>query len=126
MAKTVPLDRLGAAIAEILGDYQEEVTENVIDAVEAVTKAGARAVSQSARSAVGGSGRYARGWKATVEKTRFGAEGNVHNASVPGLPHLLEHGHAKRGGGRVSGRTHIKPVEDRIVKDFERKVKQGV
>ena len=44
-------------------------------------------------------------------------------ATVPGLPHLLEYGHAKRGGGRVPGRAHIKPVEDKITKDFERKVR---
>ena len=123
MARTVPLDRLGAEIERVLEEYSTEVTDDMKDAVKEVTKAGQRAVSQGARAAFGGTGRYARGWHSKVETERLGAEGVIYNATVPGLPHLLEFGHAKRGGGRVSGRAHIAPVEDKIVREFERKVR---
>lgn len=123
MAKTIPLEKLGAEIEHILTEYSKEVTTELQDATELVTKAGARAVSQNARAQFGGSGKYARGWRGQTERDRLSAEGVIYNATTPGLPHLLEHGHAKRGGGRVPGRSHIKPVEDKIIKDFERKVR---
>ena len=38
---------------------------------------------------------------------------------TPGLPHLLEHDHALRGGGLYisAQHKHIKPVEEKLVKD---------
>lgn len=126
MARTVPLERLGVEIEKILEEYSDEVTEDIKDTVEKVTKAGARTVNQNARSSMDGTGRYARGWRGQVEKTRFTAEGVIYNASLPGLPHLLENGHAKRGGGRTRAIVHIKPVEEKLAKEFEQKVRAAI
>ena len=125
MANTVPLEKLGDEISRILDEYSAEVVDDTKDAVEEVTKAGARALAQTARAAFKGK-RYARGWRGKVEKDRYNAEGVIYHSTVPGLPHLLEHGHAKRGGGRVNGRQHIKPVEEKIAKEFEMKVRAAI
>ena len=123
MAKRLKgVDGLAAEIESILEEYQDKINDGVQDAVEAATKAGAKAVKQEAQSMFNGTGKYARGWSSRIEKDRLGAHGVIFNKSVPGLPHLLEHGHANRGGGRPPGRVHIKPVEDMITKEFEQKV----
>ena len=126
MAKKVPLDKLQSEIEKILVDYKDQVTDGVQGAVEAVTKAGAKAVRSEAQSKFRGTGKYAKGWTSKVEKSRLGAEGVIYNKAAPGLPHLLENGHANRGGGRTPGREHIKPVEEKINKEFEEKVVKAI
>ena len=112
---------LASEIESILEEYQEHINDGVQDAVEAVVKAGAKAVKQEAQGTFSGTGKYARGWTYKFEKDRVGAQGVIYN-KTPGLPHLLENGHANRGGGRTPGRPHIKPVEEKINKEFEQKV----
>lgn len=119
-------DGLAQEIEKILDEYQESVTKDLAEAVTDVTKAGAKAVKQEAQSSFNGTGQYAKGWKSKVEKDRLGAHGVIYNSKLPGLPHLLEHGHANRGGGRTPGKAHIKPVEDMINKQFEEKVVKAI
>lgn len=120
MAKVVDLE---AEIGKILDKYEEEVKENLDEITKDIGKAGVRALKADSQNMFGGTGRYAKGWKSTVETSRVGTVVVLHNASVPGLPHLLEHGHAKRGGGRVPGRVHIKPIEEQLAAEFEAEVK---
>lgn len=126
MAKKTPIDKLSAVISDTLEAYGEELSENIAEAVKTVSKKGAQAVRQSAQQTFGGTGAYARGWTSRTETGRMSTQGIIYNRTMPGLPHLLENGHAKRGGGRVAGRAHIKPVEDEIVKDFVQAVDKAV
>ena len=131
MAKKIPIDRLAAEINKILTEYGNEVQENVDDAARRVTKAGAKAVRGNAQSTfrVGnGEKNYAKGWTSKFETGRLSAQGIIYNKDLPGLPHLLEHGHANRNGGRtpVPGRPHIAPVEQKIIEDFEKAVKKAI
>lgn len=126
MAKKIPIDRLSAEINKILTEYGEEVQQNVDEAAAKVTKAGVRAIRSNASGTFGGSGKYAKGWTSKFEKGRMSSQGIIYNGAVPGLPHLLEHGHANRNGGRTAGRPHIAPVEQKLIEDFEKKVKAAI
>lgn len=120
MAK-VTIDNLAEAIGDVLEKYGEEVGDLTADAVKEVTKLGVKAVKSNSRT-FGGTGKYASGWTSRVESGRMSTQGTIYNGKVPGLPHLLEHGHAKRGGGRVSGRVHIAPVVDEIEKALQKEI----
>lgn len=59
-------------------------------------------------------GDYKKGWKLK----KIGKGYVAHNKTDYQLTHLLEKGHAKRGGGRVEAKVHIDPAEHRAVTSF--------
>lgn len=122
MAIKTSMEQLEAAVGRILKDYGDEIDQSVGEVTTRLARSGAAALRTASANTFGGSGRYAKGWTATVQKTRTGTSAVVHNAETPGLPHLLENGHANRGGGRTPGRPHIAPIEAELVAAFEREV----
>lgn len=125
MARRITIDQFASSIHDILEKYGDDITENMEAAVKAVSRKGAQAVKSAASSTFNGT-KYAGGWTSRTETGRMSAQGTIYNRTVPGLPHLLENGHAMRGGGRVAGRPHIKPVEEQIIQEFEQEVRKSI
>lgn len=123
MSRRIKADQLSAVVDGILAEYGNAVAENIDEITRSVSKAGVKAVRSAARGAVGGTGKYPSGFTSRVETGWFSAQGTIYNQDVPGLPHLLEYGHAMRNGGRVAGRPHIKKVEEELIKQFEQQVR---
>lgn len=123
-SRKITADNLGEAIAEILEEYGDEVQKDMDDVVKDVGKAGVKAI-KSASGVFGGTGKYRKGWTSQTDTERYGSTVTIYNRT-PGLPHLLENGHAKRGGGRVPGKTHIAPVEQELIKQFEEQIEKAV
>ena len=126
MAK-VKADALSEAVEKILDQYAEDVSGNLEEINKKVAQAGVKELRSASASAVGGSGKYAKGWAVTVENERLKKTAVIHHKTMPGLPHLLEHGHiTKRNGKRVYPDTpahpHIADVERNIVELYEREV----
>lgn len=119
MARREPVERLNAAIAKIVEDYAQDITRDVGVLAVAVAKAG---VQELKRTSPRKMRKYAKGWKSQVETSRTGTSVTIYNGEKPWLAHLLENGHAKRGGGRVAPRPHIRPVEQKLVTEFEKAV----
>lgn len=126
MAKKTPVEQFRASIGKALQEYADSVTDDVKALSRTFAQKGAQAVKNASASTFGGTGKYARGWSYQMEETRLSAQGVIYNKDAPGLPHLLEHGHANRGGGRTPGRAHIAPVEAEIIDQFERAVKGSI
>ena len=124
MAKKISVDQLSSEIMSALDEYKkvtDEVVKTAVNSVSKETKAMAQAGSPVK------SGGYQKGWavKKTSEKTGQ-VSITVYNRTKPGLTHLLEKGHAKRGGGRVAGKPHIAPAEEYAVNELEAAIKRGL
>jgi len=107
-------------ITKALQEYTTEVEEGLEEAKEKAAKNGAKALK--ATSPVGRTGKYAKGWRAKKD----GKSWVIHNATRYQIAHLLEKGHAKKGGGRVSGTVHIAPVEESTIKEYEKEVERVI
>lgn len=120
--RTVTPEQFAAALAEVIGDYADGVYATQEKAVNFATKQALRQVKASS----GGFGaRYAGDWRSKVEKTNITAHGYVAN-NRPGLPHLLEKGHAKQNGGRTEGRAHVLPVQEEVNRILQEKLEEGL
>lgn len=121
--KKTPLDKLSDSLEAILADYRDGVTESMSEVTKKFGKKGAQAVRGESQGE--GWGEYASGWTYQFEQTRLSATATIYN-KTPGLPHLLEKGHALRGGGRSRAFPHIAPVEEKLTEDYLRAVKKEI
>lgn len=121
MAKKCKPEQLPDVIKAILDEYADDIIGNMPEITERIGKDGVKAVKAGAKANFNGH-RYAAGWKLDVDHQRLYTTATIYNAKLPGLPHLLEHGHAMRNGGRVSGKAHIAPVEKTLITKFEKEV----
>lgn len=127
MGRGISVDELADAVMENLTEYANLAAE---DMKKAVRKTGNTARKEIEAGAPKDTGVYAKSWSVKTTKESANAlEVTVHSRNRYQLAHLLEHGHAKRGGGRVSARPHIAPAEEtameQLEKEIERSLKHG-
>ncbi|WP_418968450.1 HK97 gp10 family phage protein [Alloscardovia omnicolens] len=127
MSRKVKIDEMASAINQELMDYNKLCEQ---DMKRAVTKAGQTVRKEIAAGAPTHTGAYKKSWSVKkVLESAHKLQVTVHSKNRYQLAHLLEHGHAKRGGGRVSARVHIAPAEakgeEQLLADIERSLKDG-
>ena len=127
MAKKVNIDGLADAVMKELEEYAEVIDT---DMRKAVTKAGQTVRKDIMAGAPKRHGDYSRSWSTKKTKqTSRSLEVTVYSRNRYQLAHLLEHGHAKRNGGRVRAIPHIAPAqeaaEEQLLADIERGLKNG-
>lgn len=111
----VTLDGFADAIKDVLDQYGEKVSAAMPEALK-VTANETRQILRS-KSPKGKTGKYARGWQYELKTTRAGGGSLTIYNGQPGLPHLLEHGHAIRNGtgrsyGSVPAQPHIEAANE--------------
>ena len=124
MSRNVSIDEMADAIMEGLTEYASLATD---DMKKAVRKAGNTARKEIAANAPKDTGAYGKSWSVKTTKENSNAlEVTVHSKNRYQLAHLLEHGHAKRGGGRVSAQPHIAPAEETAAEQLEREIEEAL
>lgn len=123
----VSVGNMADAISEALEEYASLATE---DMKKAVKRAGRKVRKEIKENAPRDDGDYAESWRVkTVKENANVLSLTVHSRDRYWLAHLLEFGHAKRGGGRVQGQEHIGPAEEmavrQLTKEIERSLKNG-
>ena len=120
----ISVDGLAAAVMEQMEEYNDLAVKTM---KTAVNRAGKTVRNEINSSAPVRSGRYAKSW--TTKKTKESStalEVTVYSPSRYMLAHLLEHGHAKRGGGRVRAIPHISPAEEAGEEQLEQDIIRGL
>ena len=122
MGSRISASDLARAVNEAMSEYRDLTEQTLKSAVTEVAKETKDIAKENSPSL---SGRYKKGW-ATKKTTDASGQISVtvYNRARPGLTHLLEKGHAKRGGGRVSGIPHIAPAEEHAVSELETKIRR--
>lgn len=119
---SIDIGDLAGEIVKALEEYTEDVVEKIDESAQRIAK---ESVKELKAKSPKDTGDYAKSWKYKA----FEKNGRVNTYAIysnSSLTHLLENGHAKRGGGRVVGVTHIAPVEKKAVKEFEKAVEEAI
>ena len=120
----VSIDAMADAIMEGLLEYADLATE---DMKVAVKKAAKTVKNDIQAGAPVKSGAYGKSWAVkTMTQSANKLEVVVHSKNRYQLAHLLEKGHAKRGGGRVGGRAHIAPAEQHGMEQLEQDIERAL
>ena len=127
MNRTVSIDEMDSAIMDELEKYAELASDDLKAAVKE-TAASVRKDIQA--GAPVDTGKYKKSWSVkNVREDSESIELVVHSRNRYQIAHLLEHGHAKRGAGRVAAKPHIASAEQRgnekLVQTIEQKLKGG-
>ena len=124
MAIKTTAQNLSVVLEKMLSEYTDEVRRGVKKDVHDVA---IECRDEIKKKSPVDTGKYRAGWATrTAFESLYDIRMEVYNRSKPELTHLLENGHAKVNGGRVSGRPHIRPADEHAEEELDRRVKATV
>lgn len=122
----ISIDQLVTEITKAVKDYTEDVSAAIAKEVEATAD---KVLQEVKNTAPKKTGEYRKGFKKTNKSNHGQTRYVVWNKKKYRIVHLLEFGHAKRGGGRVAARPHLRPAHDKyagqLVENIKRIIRNG-
>ncbi len=119
----ISIDKLAGAVMDGLKEYAGAVAEDLKQAAKKTAEDCAKELRSTSPTATG---KYRKGWKVKKAfESGTSARYTVHNATAYQLTHLLEKGHAKRGGGRVAAIPHIALAEEKAIEQMTKLAKEA-
>lgn len=106
-------------IKTILDEYSSDIQEAITEETEKIAKKGKDELKNKSPKRTGS---YRRGWRVKKEKGFGFVECIIHNATDYQLTHLLEKPHLKRNGGITTPKVHIKPVEEKCIREYQKNI----
>lgn len=120
----VSIDEMSDTIMEELTKYAELASDDLKAAVKETAASVKKDIQANAPVRTG---KYKKSWSVkNMHEDSESIDLVVHSRNRYQLAHLLEHGHAKRGGGRTAAKPHIADAEERgnekLVETIEQKL----
>ena len=122
--RRVSVDGMAEAIAQSMEEYADLSNEVMKRSVTEVSRSVKKDIQANAPVRTG---KYKKSWAAKkMQENANSLTMVVHSRDRYQIAHLLEHGHAKRGGGRVQAVPHIVPAEQRGAEELTAKIERGL
>lgn len=115
-------DQLSREILNQLQRYSGEIEEEIDKIAKEQAKELLQDLKKGNKPYEDRTGDYSKGWRTKKQGKTY----VNYNKTDYQLTHLLEKGHAKRGGGRVAARIHIAPAEDKAISEFLQKIERVI
>lgn len=119
LSQVTKIANLQNEILEQLKKYSEIITEDVEKAQQ---ETASELVETLKRTSPEKTGSYKKGWRIKKQDKKL----IIHNKTDYQLTHLLEHGHAKKNGGRVQAEVHIRPAEQTAITSYLEKIEKAI
>lgn len=122
--ESIEADKFAAGLKDILADIDNAVDEAVEEGVRAGARKAASEWRRNAATTLGGDA-YRKSIRTSTSLKSGEPKATVYS-TMPGLPHLLEKGHATIGGGRVKAYVHIEPAAESGFEEAYETVKEAM
>ena len=118
------IDNMASEIMKGLKEYRDLADDAM---KKAVKKTATTVKNEISANAPADTGAYAKSWSTKkASESSHSLTVTVHSRNRYQIAHLLEHGHAKRNGGRVSGKPHIAPAEQKGEHTFDAIIRKAL
>ena len=123
----VDINRVSNAIRTTLNTYARTVVDGVEKAADETVKEMVKETKTRPKGRYS-TGRYARAIASQVGENTIYARSRIWYVKAPRyrITHLINNGHAVRGGGHYAGDKHVTKATDRAIERFETRVREVI